>query len=458
MAGVILLGHTAQAKGKPSITAESAVVMDVQSGTILYEKNKNKKEYPASITKIMTGLLALENSSLSETVTYSRNAVTNLEYKASNIDIKPGEKLSMEDSLYGILLMSANEACNGVAEHIAGSVDNFVDMMNAKAKELGCTGTHFANANGLWMKNHYTTAYDMALIARAAFRNSDFAKITGTKRYNIEKTNKSGKRYLYNHHGMLYPSTFSQYLYKYCVGGKTGYTEKCRYTLVTYAKKDDMTLVAVIMKAPNSPWTAPDANEYTDTTKLLNYCFENYDRYEVEEDATATVNSQYLFNRFSPYYNEETTPLSVEEDASVMLPKGVALEKAKKKIELYDQAKTVTSTKKNIGKITYTYKGKEVGGAEIYYDTKEQATLNDSIDMSAWFDDAVEKANQSPFPWKKLIFVVVLLLMAGGVTFLVLWWMRVHKEQRVRRNHFRRTRRNRRKNERKKFTNRRKKL
>lgn len=151
--------------------------MDVQSGAILYEKNIDKREYPASITKVMTALVAIENSSLSETVTYSRNAVTNLESGASNIEIQPGEKLSMEDSLYAILLMSANEACNGVAEHVAGSIDNFVAMMNQKAKELGCTGTHFANANGLWMSNHYTTAHDMALISQEAYKNPTFAKL-----------------------------------------------------------------------------------------------------------------------------------------------------------------------------------------------------------------------------------------------------------------------------------------
>ncbi len=444
--GLVLGSHNAEAKKKPSISAESAVVMDVQSGTILYEKNMNKKQYPASITKVMTGLLAIENSSLSETVTYSRNAVTNLESGASNIEIKPGEKLSMEDSLYAILLMSANEACNGVSEHIAGSLDNFVKMMNARAKELGCTGTHFANANGLWMANHYTTAHDMALISRAAYKNPVFAKITGTKRYNIGKTNKSKKRYLYNHHGMLYASTFSQYLYEYCVGGKTGYTSKCRYTLVTFAKKDNTTLVSVIMKAPNSPWTEP--NEYTDSTKILNYCFENYKRYGIEQDATATVNSNDLFTRFSAYYNKGTSPLSIEEGAGVMLPKGVKLEQAQKKVEFYEIPKQISNTKKVIGKVTYTYGDKVVGGSEIFYENKKNPVLNDSIDMSEWFDDAVEKAKEEPFPWKKLLIAIAVILAAGGLTFLILWWLRSHKELRARKNRYKKNRKRKGRNER----------
>lgn len=448
MVGLAISSFHAEAKKKPSISAESAIVMDVQSGTILYQKNMDKKQYPASITKVMTGLLAIENSSLSETITYSREAVTNLESGASNIWIDPGEKLSMEDSLYAILLMSANEACNGVAEHIAGSTENFVKMMNDRAKELGCTGTHFANTNGLWMANHYTTAHDMAIISRAAYKNPTFAKITGTKRYNIEKTNKNKKRYLYNHHGMLYASTFSQYLYDYCVGGKTGYTAKCRYTLVTYAKKNDTTLVSVIMKAPNSPWTAPNNNEYTDTTKILNYCFENYKRFGIEQDATATVVNNNMFTRFSPYYNKETSPLSIEDGACVMLPKGVSLDQTQRKVEFLDTPKQITNSKKIIGKITYTYDGKEVGGSEIYYQNKGNPILNDSIDMSEWFVDAVEKANEAPFPWKTVLLVGAIVLAAAGITLLILWWMRSHREQRTRKNRYKRTRKQNRKNER----------
>ena len=437
--GLLLFHSDIDAKKKPSISAESAIVMDVQSGTILYEKNMDKKQYPASITKIMTALIAIENSSLSETVTYSREAVTNLEINASNIEIKPGEKLSMEDSLYAILLMSANEACNGVAEHIAGGIDNFVKMMNARAKQLGCTNTHFANANGLWMKNHYTSAHDMAIISREAYRNPTFAKITGTKRYNIDKTNKSGPRSLFNHNGMLYASTFSQYLYEYCVGGKTGFTIKCRYTLVTYAKKNNMTLVSVIMKAPNSPWTVP--NEYTDTTKILNHCFENYDRHAINQNANMAINDNNLFTQFSPYYNSKQNPLTFEQNAGVLLPKGVPLNQAERKIELYEQPKEITNKKKNIGKITYTYKGKQVGGAEIYYENKNYPVLEDSIDMSKWFDAAIEKAKEKPFPWKKVILIILIILFSAGCATVAIMRFYSRREHRIRKNHYKRARR-----------------
>ena len=137
-----------------AVSAEAACVMDLQSGTVLYDKNMNKKEYPASITKIMTTLVAMDNSSLSETVKYDDRAYTNWESRASNIGIVDGEKLSMEDSLYAIMLASANEVCNGVAIHVAGSIENYVAKMNEKAKELGCKNTHFMNPNGLWNKDH----------------------------------------------------------------------------------------------------------------------------------------------------------------------------------------------------------------------------------------------------------------------------------------------------------------
>ena len=166
--------------------------MDVQSGAILYEKNIDKREYPASITKVMTALVAIENSSLSETVTYSRNAVTNLESGASNIEIQPGEKLSMEDSLYAILLMSANEACNGVAEHVAGSIDNFVAMMNQEAHELGCFNTHFMNPSGLHDASHYTSVYDIYLMLNEALEYPLFSQVMQLSVYNLTYTKADG--------------------------------------------------------------------------------------------------------------------------------------------------------------------------------------------------------------------------------------------------------------------------
>ena len=185
--------------------------MDANSGEILYEKNINSKRYPASITKIMTTLVAIENcNSLYDTITYSQNAIDSIEPGSSQIYIEPGERLSVEDSLYAIMLESANEACNGVAEHIGGSIEGFVDMMNEKAKEIGCKNTHFMNPNGLHHDDHYVSAYDMALITKAALENEIFQKISSTVSYTVPVTNKcKTQRFLWNHHKMVKADSLS---------------------------------------------------------------------------------------------------------------------------------------------------------------------------------------------------------------------------------------------------------
>lgn len=188
----------------PSVTAESAILMDVNTGTILFEKNPHKQLYPASITKIMTTLLALENSKLSDTVTYSKSAIYNLRYDSSKIYADVGEKLTVEQSLYGIMLASAGDCSNGIAEHVSGSIEAFADLMNKKAEDLGCRNTHFVNPHGMPDENHYTSAYDMALITKAALQYEEFRKISGAKRYTIPPTNLlKESRYLTNHHKML---------------------------------------------------------------------------------------------------------------------------------------------------------------------------------------------------------------------------------------------------------------
>ena len=426
----------------PSIASVSGIVMDVQSGAVLYQKNINERLYPASITKIMTTLVALENSSLDEVVTFSQNAVDLIQNQgASNIEIVPGEKLTMEESLYAIMLMSANEVCNGVAEHVAGDIKTFVKMMNKRAKELGCTGTHFNNTNGLWQKNHYTTAHDMALISRAAYKNPEFAKITGTKWYKLPKTNKRKAGYtLHNHHGMLLALNYPQYEYKYCVGGKTGYTSQCLYTLVTYAKKRGMTILSVIMRNPNPPYL--DDNQYTDTTKLLNFGFNNFRRAKITDSEINDLNTERLFAKFNPFFNTETSSLYVEEDAGIILPKGKKLSDAEKTVEYYPAETYDEEGKRIIGRLHYSYAGKEVGGTNIYYEDRGTPVLSDSINMNQWFDEAVEKATEEPFPWLTVIIIVVIVILVGVGVFLFLPVLIQMKQNRSRTKRYRKNKKN----------------
>ena len=258
----------AQEAALPQVKAEGAVLMDAATGKVLFGKNQDMQFYPASITKVMTALLVLERCSLNDTVTFSASATTNLESGAVSLGISEGDQLTVEQCLYGLLLKSANEIGNGLAEHVAGSVSAFADLMNARARELGCKNTHFTNPHGLNDTAHKTTPYDMALIMRAALQNETFRKIDTTTSYEFPATKKSAAKTITMGHKMMYP-TDSRY-YEGIIGGKTGYTSKAGNTLVTGAQRNGVRLIAVVMKASGS--------HYTDTIAMLDYGFANYEK------------------------------------------------------------------------------------------------------------------------------------------------------------------------------------
>jgi len=248
---------------EPEIQSEGAVVIDAASGTILYGKNAKERFYPASITKLMTALLVMENCNLDSTVTFSKTATTNLESGAVSIGLVEGDKLTVRQCLYALLLKSANEVGNGLAEHVSGSVSSFAKLMNQKAAALGCADTNFVNPHGLNDTNHYTTPYDMALIARAAFQSPELCKINTTVSYKLPATKEAAARTITMGHKMMYSSD-SRY-YEGIIGGKTGYTSKAGNTLVTGVERDGVRLVAVVMKSKST--------HYQDTKALLDYGF-----------------------------------------------------------------------------------------------------------------------------------------------------------------------------------------
>lgn len=251
---------------EPVVVAEGAILMDAATGQVLYGKNQDQQFYPASITKVMTALLVLENCSLDETVTFSATATTNLESGSVSLGITAGDQLTVEQCLYGLLLKSANEIGNGLAEHVSGSISGFAERMNARAKELGCLNTNFANPHGLNNSSHKTTPYDMALILRAALQNENFRKIDTTLTYNFPAMKNAQARTITMGHKMMYPSD-SRY-YEGIIGGKTGYTSLAGNTLVTGVERNGVRLIAVVMKSSGT--------HYTDTKALLDYGFENY--------------------------------------------------------------------------------------------------------------------------------------------------------------------------------------
>lgn len=247
------------------------------TGKVLYEKNAREKRYPASTTKIMTAILALEHRNLTDTATVSYNAISTVPAGYSHANLQLDETLTMEQLLNVLLIPSANDAANVIAEDIAGSVESFASMMNTKAREIGCENTNFVNSNGVHNENHYSTAYDLALIGRYAMKNDTFRKLASTVRYTLPITNKYNKENrIFVNTNRLINDKSSQY-YKYATGIKTGYTDAAGNCIVASSKKDNMELICVIMGAGNDLTT--NINKFDDCIALFNYGFGNY-KYE----------------------------------------------------------------------------------------------------------------------------------------------------------------------------------
>ena len=252
----------------PEIAEETGILMEATTGQVLFDKEMDEIRYPASTTKIMTALLILENvKDLSQTVTFTDVITPDLAPGNSTINAQVGEQLTVEECLYGIMLASANEVCTQMAVYVAGSVENFVSMMNKRAAELGCENTHFVNANGLPDPNHYTTAHDLARILAAAIQNEDFCRISGSASYTIPPTNMTPySRNLENSNALIKEG---EYHYEGVIAGKTGHTEAAKNTLVTAASRDGMTLVCVVLRSDGE-------NRFIDTVSLFDYGFNNF--------------------------------------------------------------------------------------------------------------------------------------------------------------------------------------
>ena len=259
----------------PSLQSESAVLMDADSGQILYSKNMDEILYPASITKIMTGLLALEKGKLTDVLTMSNRAVFSVERGSSHIALDEGEQISLEDALYGLAIASANDAANGIAELIGGSIENFAVMMNQRAVEAGARNTHFDNANGLPDPNHTTTARDMALITRAAVNTPGWTTYFGCARHDIPPTNLQPLvRELYSANAFLNGERKLEGV----IACKTGYTTTAFHTLVTVARRNGRTLIVVVMKSQLQ------SAKWDDTIALMNYGFKQFRQVIFEPD------------------------------------------------------------------------------------------------------------------------------------------------------------------------------
>lgn len=420
----------------PNIFAEAAIVMEASTGLILYEKNIHQTYYPASITKIMTALLAIENSSMNEVVKFSRNAVFDTDLRSSRIGIDVGEELTMQQCIYAIMLESANEVTYATAEHIAGSIPAFADMMNKRAKELGCENTNFVNPHGLPDNAHVTSAYDMALITREAMKNETFRKITGSRTYQIPPTNlQKETRYLRNHHQFILKQ---KYQYDGATGGKTGYTSAAKYTLVSVAKRGDLELICVILKDDTLE------HQYTDTQKLLDFGFNNFSIYPIAElERNKALQESPFFTRFNPLISNSRTPMKTDGKGYLVLPKEASYEDAQKDVTFYSD-KEIKDGSNVIGTISFTYNDKYVGGAKIIYDKTDLPSLsqtyaNPSEAMKVMDFHKEPKSNGYLRPI--IIGVIIGLFLFGFVIYYIL----VERPRIKRRNAYYKKRQNRRK-------------
>ena len=345
----------------PVISAESAILMDADTGAILYAKNIHQKEYPASTTKILTTLIASERCSMDEIVDFSYDAVHDIDPGSNHIAIEPGEQLTMEECLNAILIRSANEVSFAVAEHISGTTwQDFGDIMNERAKELGCVDSHFVNPNGLPNEDHYTSAYDLAMIGRAFFANEALCKMTMTHMLHILPSERQPDDIMEVNKMELIPG--GKYAYPYLVGCKTGYTDVARSTLVSCAEKDGMKLICVVMKDENP-------NYYEDTISLFDYGFSNFQRVNISQTETKyNIDNAGSFYSGNDIFGNSKPILQLNQNDSITLPNTITFRDAVSTIS-YDNTEPGQAAV-----ITYTYNDVVLGTASIDFTASEKGS------------------------------------------------------------------------------------
>lgn len=367
----------------PEISAEAAILMDANTGVILYAKNIHEKLYPASTTKIMTCLLAIEQGNLDDMVTFSNEAVFSVPRDGSNMGMDVDEAITLEQCLYGIMVGSANEVANATAEHIGGTIDNFINMMNERAKELGCTNSHFMNSNGLFDENHYTSAYDLALISCEFFQNEMLCKVSNTARYHFEPTaTQPDDFYLNNKHQLVN----NEIPYDGILGGKTGYTNEARQTLVTCAEQNGMKLVCVVFKEESPA-------QFTDTVELFDYGFQNFQILNISENEEKyNIDNVNFFQSDNAIFGSSKPILSIDTDSYVIVPNMADFFNLDSAID-YN-----INEENHVAQINYTYNDTYVGCAYVnlakdtvstyQFDTSSSGQTAASADVEMKEDDA----------------------------------------------------------------------
>ena len=329
----------------------SCILIEANTGKILYEKNSNDVRFPASTTKIMTAILTVENCNLDDVATVSHNAVYSIPYDYTHASLKEGEELTIEQLLYALMIPSANDAAIVLAEHISGSVEEFAKLMNKRAEELGCKNTHFVNPNGIHSKDHTSTSYDLALMGKFAMQNSIIRKIVSTTQFTLPATNKYSKadRTFNNSNDLL--NTYSRYYYEGTTGVKTGYTGEAGNCIIASAKKNDFEVILVVLGGEST--NTGLSQRYLDCKTLFDYAFNNYSLKTLNEKNA--VLKQITVRGAT----EETQNLNVliKDKIEIFSENSADLSSLEPEITLDENLMAPISANSAIGKITYNYDG-----------------------------------------------------------------------------------------------------
>ena len=376
----------AAAEDELGLYCTNAVLVDANYDEVLYEYNAHDRAYPASMTKVMTALLTLEameaGTITGDTmVTVSDHAARKDFPDESTANLKSGEQMTVTDLLYCLMLPSANDAAKALAEHLGGSIDNFAAMMNQRAKELGCTNTHFINPNGLHDPNHYTTAYDMALMFMEAMEHDLFLEIISTASYTAAATNISKERFFFNTNGLISNLYYSGHVYDKCIGGKTGSTDEAGRCLVAAAEDGDKLMVSVIMgSGPMEKDGRTRQGQFDESKRLLEYGFTNFRRVTI--------------SRPDEPVDKVSVTLSLDADEVMVKPIGSLTLTLPKRINENDIQSEITLYTDTVE--APVAEGQVLGSMRLFYEDQEYGEL-DLV--------AVTSVERSELLYKKMIFL-----------------------------------------------------
>lgn len=392
----------------PELNCPILLLIDRDSGKVLYSRKADKKAEPASLTKIMTVLLAVEDieagkANQGEKITATKHAMDGIDEESSTSGIVAGEKMSLIDLMYCAMLPSAGEACNIIAEHLDGSIEDFVDRMNKRASELGCSDTHFVNPHGMPVEDHYSTASDMALITEEAMKHPLFAEIAAAPSYTLEATNKNEEREIYNSNALISSRGIygGNFIYENATGVKTGHTTAAGYCLSSTASNEDLNLLCIAMGGGTSirDDNATNFHNFSDTIALYNWAFENY-HHETLISSDELVSEVTL--KYAPSDNATVT-LHPNGDVVALLPSNVDPTLFEKKITYYDDEPSAPVKEgEELGELTVSYAGQIYAKAPLV--TTEAVELSRSQYLKASLRKTLGR------PWVLILFLVILLL------------------------------------------------